>query len=368
MHPVAKALVAVALAVGLAGCTLPRGAAQQSEVLAVDDDPAALPFAVEPVTGATVTRIASWPVPGERALPWIGREPRARQQIIAAGDRMSVTVWTTEENSLLTSATQRFAQLRAATVAPDGTLFLPYLGAVTVAGLTPQAAREQIEAMYGDVIPSAQVQVELESGRANTVSLVGGVARPGDYPMPDRDYTLMALLAAGGGVSPTLKNPQLRLHRGSTVYGIAAKRLFGDPRLDTTLQGGDKVVLIEDGRYFLSLGAARNQSQHPFTQEHVSALDALSIIGGVEDSRANLKGLLILRDYPASAVRTDGRGPPGTRVVFTLDLTGADGLFSARQFRIAPGDLVYATQSPVTSVRTVVQILGSLFGLANQFN
>ena len=88
----------------------------------------------------------------------------------------------------------------------------------------------------------------------------------------------------------------------------------------------------EDRRYFLSLGAAGSQSQHRFTQDHLSALDAVSIIGGVESRRGNPGGVLVLREYPANsgAPRTI-RGPDQSRVVFTVDLTSADGLFSAPQ-------------------------------------
>jgi polysaccharide export outer membrane protein len=50
-------------------------------------------------------------------------------------------------------------------------------------------------------------------------------------------------------------------------------------------------------------------------------------------------------------------------VVFTLDLTSADGLFSAGQFPILSGDLVYATESPVTTAQTVFSILGNSVGL-----
>jgi polysaccharide export outer membrane protein len=52
-------------------------------------------------------------------------------------------------------------------------------------------------------------------------------------------------------------------------------------------------------------------------------------------------------------------------VVFTLDLTTSDGLFSARNFRIQSGDLLLATESPINSVQTVFSLVGGLFGLAN---
>ena len=53
-------------------------------------------------------------------------------------------------------------------------------------------------------------------------------------------------------------------------------------------------------------------------------------------------------------------------MVFTLDLTSADGLFSARNFHIAHGDLVLVTESPITSAQTIFGLVGAVFGLANQ--
>jgi polysaccharide export outer membrane protein len=208
------------------------------------------------------------------------------------------------------------------------------------------------------------VQLQVLQGRANAANLVSGVAKPGVYPLPDSDYTLLSLLAEGGGVEQGLKNPQVRLMRGGSVYGISVSRLFGDPGLDTTLRGGDRVIVEEDSRYFLSLGAAGSEALHVFPKDQVSALDALSLIGGVQDSRANPRGILILREYPRTALRKDGRGPGQERVVFTLDLTSADGLFSAGRFAVLPGDLVYATESRLTSAKTVFGLIGSVLGIA----
>jgi polysaccharide export outer membrane protein len=143
-------------------------------------------------------------------------------------------------------------------------------------------------------------------------------------------------------------------------------RLFAEPQRDVTLRGGDKVIVEPDSRSFLSLGAAGEQNVIPFPRDDVSALDAVSLIGGISASRADPGGVLILREYPTRMVRTDGRGPDRARVVFTIDLTSADGLFSARRFALLPDDVVLATESPVTSVRTVFGLLGQVLGLANR--
>jgi polysaccharide export outer membrane protein len=206
----------------------------------------------------------------------------------------------------------------------------------------------------------------MTEGRQSTVSLVSGVATPGSYPLPDQDFTVLELIAEGGGIPASLNNPQIRLHRGSRVYGTSVARLLAEPRLNTTLVGGDRVVIEADSRYFLSLGAAGREARHLFPQDRVTALDALAIIGGVSDERANAPGILTLRRYPAAAGRADGRGPRHARTIFTVDLTSADGLFSAGQFLIRPGDLVYVTESPLIGARTVFGLIGSVFGLVNQ--
>ena len=366
----------VLLSVALAGCALPRGAGLQSEVLAAaaPQDSAAggsgtvaeSDFAVHPVTRDTLARYAAWPGLGPRGLPWINRQPQEPNRIIAAGDTVSVTVWNTEENSLLTSPGQRFVTLAGLRVSSTGTVFLPYVGDMRIEGMSPERARAAIEERFVEITPAAQVQLDLVEGRQSTVSLVEGVARPGPYPLPDQDYTILSLLAAGGGASSTLRNPQVRLMRGGDLYGIGLDDLLADPARDTTLRGGDRIYVEDDDRRFLSLGAAGAEAQHDFTGPTMTALEALAEIGGVNDNRADPQGVLVLRQYPASAVRADGTGPDRERVVFTIDLTSADGLFSAGEFLIQPDDLIYVTESPLVGTQSVLSILTSGFAILRQ--
>ena len=355
------------LALLLAGCAvLPRGAALRSEVLASPGARAeAADFTVAPVTRETLPIYVHWPAPGEADLRWIERIDQPDSRIIAPGDAVTVTIWNAEENGLLTVPGQRFVTLPEIRISPSGSVFLPYVGERRIAGMSPERARTAIEEAYVSLIPSAQVQLDLSAGRLSTVSLIGGVASPGSYPLPDRDFTVMGLIAQGGGIDATLENPQIRLQRGGRIYGTSVVRLLDEPRLDTTLVGGDMVYVEEDERYFLSLGAAGTEAMFEFPRDRVSALDALSIIGGVSDIRADAQGILILRHYPASAVAPGPSGPDQPRVVFTIDLTSADGLFSAGQFPIRSGDLVYVAESPVTAAGGLIGLIGSAFGLVN---
>ncbi|EYD76930.1 hypothetical protein Rumeso_01452 [Rubellimicrobium mesophilum DSM 19309] len=55
-----------------------------------------------------------------------------------------------------------------------GEVFIPYVGNVRVAGMSPSHARETIQEKLTSVSPSVQVQLELTQSLGSMVSLVGG--------------------------------------------------------------------------------------------------------------------------------------------------------------------------------------------------
>ena len=58
-------------------------------------------------------------------------------------------------------------------------------------------------------------------------------------------------------------------------------------------------------------------------------------------------------------------GPPQERVVFTIDLTSADGLFSAGKFMVQDGDLIYGTESALVPALTIVRLASTLQSITN---
>lgn len=368
MGKLLKGTLAVLLALSVSACgSLPRGAAIEAEIVAGANDEDA-DFAIYPVTKALLPSLAAWPQTGDKHYPWIGHSHGSISQIIKPGDTLNVFIWDSSDNSLLTGPEQRVANLSGMRVSAGGFIFVPYIGKVRVSGRSPDSARQLVQRRLETIVPSAQVQLQMAEGRINTVDVVSGVARPGAVPMPDNNFSVLGAISAAGGVNPGLSNPQVKLQRGHKTYRTSVANLYEDPKLDTRLHGGDKVIVEEDRRYFLSLGAAGQEAQFKFNRDKVSALDALAIIGGVNDARADPQGILILREYPESALQSGERGPRQTRVVFTLDLTNSDGLFSARNFHINSGDLVLATESPVTNARTILGLIGSTFGVIRATN
>jgi polysaccharide export outer membrane protein len=354
-----------------AACSLPRGAALQTEILSKSKT-ASPDIAVYSITKSFLPIVADWPVTGtQEPRRWLRHQHGTSNLIIASGDMVKLVIWDSEENSLLTPAKDKATQIDNVLVSPQGTIFVPYLKEIKISGLSDENARRKIQTQLEEIIPSAQVQLTVTRGMKGSVSLVGGVGKPGSYPIVDPHYTVLNLISQGGGASPVLRNPHVRLIRAGRTYTSSLARIYKNPSLDIVIIGGDKVILVDDERYFRSLGAASKEQIVNFESDEISALDAMSLIGGISDFRANPKGILVLREYSKNAVRSDGSGPSNTRSVFVIDLTSPDGLFSAGRFAINSDDTVLVTESPVTTVNTVLGIIGSVFGIAiraNNFN
>ncbi len=343
-----REILLVVLAIGgLAGCGFPAGAPLQSQILAQADAENAT-FDVVEVTQANLPQIRSWPSTGWRGhYRWLTAGGGGPTNLVRPDDKINLVIWDNQDNSLLASPGHKATNMADIVVSPSGTIFVPYVGEVSIGGLSPRGARQVVQREIERISPSAQVQLKVIPGATNTVDMVRGVQKPGPVQLPSRNFTILNAISAGGGIGTALRNPLVRLIRGGRTYEIPAERLFADGTHNIALRGGDKVIVDEDQRHFVVAGATGDRIVQ-FNREHISAMEALSMSGGLSDSRADPGGILILRDYPASAVRADGRGgPPKQQVVFTVDLTTADGLFAARAFEIHPDDLVMVTEAPM---------------------
>lgn len=352
----------------LAACSLPRGAALQSEVLA-EQDRKAPTFQVVEVTRRATPALALWPASGWKgSYRWLSAGRGPDSSTIQTGDTLDVVIWDSQENSLLASESSRSTPVQGLTVSSSGTVFMPYIGEIALRGLTESEARAILQERMLQIAPSAQVQLNVEPGRNNAVDVVGGVASPGNYPLESRNTRILSVLAMAGGISPSMVNPLVILQRGSEIYETRVENLYAEPGRNALVRGGDQIVVTEDNRTFNVLGAAGSQQVIAFDKERISAMEAVSLMGGLSAARADPKGLLVLREYERHHINPDKPGPEMQQVIFSLDFTNADGLFAARQFQINPGDTLLATESPVTRVQTILGLFGTLVGFASTTN
>lgn len=361
-------VLSIVLIFAVAACgSLPRGAALQREVTReakVENSQ----FQVLPVTRHNAKLISHWPVTGwSGGFHWIKANRGPQSQVLRVGDQVNLRIWDNQANSLLTPVGTNVTVMEGLVVGPDGTIFVPYVGNVVINGLTAGGARSRIQSELAPIAPDAQVQLTTTPGVINSVSVVGGVASPGTYPLPTRDTSILSVLASAGGINETLRNPLVTVQRGNSTYSIPAKDLFENPNKNTRLRGDDKIIVQQDERAFTALGASGSEDLIYFPKEYVTALEAVSLMGGLNDNRADPKGILVLREYPAKHIVAEPlNGPRKPHVIFALDLTSADGLFAARNFLINPNDTVLATESPIVAVRTIMSLFGSALGTTSQ--
>lgn len=352
------------LVLSLGACSPPRGAALTSEILKDDAEAeAGSNHAVVAVSRENIDQIIGWPGSPEPHRNWIGPGRNGSAPLLKAGDSLNVTIWDSEPNSLLVPAGVKQVTLDGVVVTSRGTIFVPYTGEVKVGGLTAERAREALQARLAETSPMVQVSLTSASGDQNTVYLVSGMQTPGAYPLAGRDQTILSTLALGGGIAPGLRNPIIRLIRGGQTYEITASQLLENAAYDTAMRGGDRILIEEDDRYYTSLGATGTERLIYFDKARITALEAISQVGGISEGRADPKGVLILRDYDSGTVRPDGKGPPKAQVVFAFDMTDADALFAARRFPVLSGDTVLVTESRLPATQSILSVFGSALGI-----
>ena len=351
----------------LASCGLPRGAAFESEILSASNANTAAPgeepvysFAVYEVNRLTLPVLQAWPTTGIPQYSWIRAQEQPASLLIATGDSVQITIWDAEDSSIFGAG--GVTALPPTQVNTAGRIFVPFIGDIRVSGMSPTTARQRIEEELVRTVPSAQVQLTVEPGRANTVNLASGFTAAGLFPLTDRNVKILDMFSQAGGPDPTFVSPQVRLVRDGRTFGVPFDALLNNPQLNAAVQGGDRIYIVDDERKFIALGATGSQSLFDFPKVHLSALEALAVVGGVNAGTANPESVLVMREYNAHAVRDGIAGPPQQRVVFAIDLTTADGVFSAGKFMLEDGDIIYGTESALGPALTLFNLGTSVSG------
>lgn len=136
----------------------------------------------------------------ERAEPPTAEDlvPIYEESKIAGGDTISISIF-----ELLAPGEKTSQQIK---VGDGGSITLPILGPLRVAGMTPREIELEIKSQLRarQILEDADVQVQLLESPGLTYSILGQVRRSGAYPIPTPEYRLLNALADAGGVPPEL--------------------------------------------------------------------------------------------------------------------------------------------------------------------
>ena len=353
----------------VSSCGLPRTGPTKSEIYAGSVLRKGDAFIVEVddhVTRTTAVRPALGFTSSFQKVGLLGSDT------INPGDTLGLTIWENVDDSLLAGQASNSTVLEEVQVDGAGYIFVPYAGRIRAAGNTPEAIRTTITDRLKDQTPDPQVQVRRLAGDGSTVSLIGAVGGQGIYAIERPTRTLSAMLSQAGGVTIEPEVAQITVIRGNKREKVWFQDLFQNPEMDIALRGGDRILVETDSRAFTVLGAAGTQARVPFPTQTISAIEALAVVGGLSSVAADPKGVFVFRNEAADIAnqvmgRTDLEG--AQRMVYVLDLTRPNGVFTARDFVIRDQDTVYVTEAPFTqwnkTIGAITGTLGSAQGLAN---
>lgn len=391
VHFLCGVLASLAVAASLQGCALPA-AAPTADVLERPDRARTRASSVEYIlvhTNAEIlplvgkTRYMSWPADFSslKYTPSIALRP---------GDVVSVSVYETGGASLFSTPSNDPTRANGGTqntippqvIEPNGRIMIPFVGPVSVAGLSPQTAGNRIADRLRSEAIRPQVVVTLVSNVSNTASISGEVNKAGLVPLTLRgERVLDAIASAGGSRFPT-SEVDVRLIRGGQQGTMPLTHILAASEQNVVIRPNDNIVLTRNPRTFSVMGASQKVAQYTFDTAAVSLAEGLARAGGLIDTVGNPSGVYVLRTEPealaceivrasgASAFNPERGGPVDpaqirgpTRFLYRVDLSVADGYFKAQRFMLQDKDIVLVSNAEGTQLLKLLAIARGISGI-----
>lgn len=231
-------------------------------------------------TPSTFAPISNAPVPSEYPL--------------GPGDELMIRGWGTIDIDY------------RATIDRNGTIAIPTIGNVPLAGVKAGEAQNVIRAAVGRLYKGVTVNVTFGQLRAITVYVVGQANRPGTYTVSSLSTLVTALFASGGpNANGSMRHVQVK--RGGKVaaeldlYAFIAK---GDKSADIKLQDGDTIFIPPAGGFVALTGKVNAAAVFELKTNSDTIESLLDVAGGLpvvaDPRRAFLERIDPSRNRPRS--------------------------------------------------------------------
>jgi len=191
---------------------------------------------------------------------------------------------------------------RTVRVSGDGTIRIPLVGVIPVAGLTVQEAEKKLRDLLEEkYLTDPQVSVFVKEYGSKKVSVIGAVGKPGVYEMLG-PRTLMQVLSQAGGLTENAGAELYVLRAGEAgkeerlpvrVGDLMANRM---PGLNIAIEPGDVVSVPLDRMVYVYVdGAVKTPGRiEQLASRPITLLQAIAKAGGTTE-RADVKGVQVLR-------------------------------------------------------------------------
>jgi polysaccharide export outer membrane protein len=260
------------------------------------------------------------------------------------------------------------------TIEADGTVKVPFVGALKITNMTPGQAGTLIEQQLQGKAVGPQAIVTLVNNYANAVAVSGDVNLAKVAPLTLRGERLLDVIAAAGGPKYPPYETYVRIVRGKQVGSVLLQTVINDPSQNIGVRPNDQVILTRYPRSFAVLGATTKVSQYTFDMEKVTLAEAVARAGGPIDAIGDPTGIYLFRFEPwfiakeildPAQLQAFGDTPPKfAPVLYHLDLRSAEGYFLAQGIQMRDKDVVLISNSEATQLQKLITIVRGFTGIA----
>lgn len=192
-------------------------------------------------------------------------------------------------------------------IGENGMISFPLIGDVLIGGLSTGEAEAKLARLLseGGYVRDAQVSIFVEQRRrtlANSVLILGHVARPGKYPLQgvseEGVQSLVDLLAVAGGPNGDSAADRLMLFRrdGDNVHKLQIDLTTllreGELQQNVGLIGGD-IIFVPEMDVFYIFGQVQSPGRYRL-ERNMSVMQAISVGGGI-GTRGSERGIQVKR-------------------------------------------------------------------------
>jgi polysaccharide export outer membrane protein len=358
----------------LTGCAgfLPAAGPNTRSVEKAADDPKVTGIQIVDVTDAVARKLIASQKRSLFSETLGGAVPS--DYVIGVGDVVAVSVWEAPPATLFSAgmidvsgvpATSRGTDFPNLMVNSEGVITVPFAGQVPAAGRSLQQIEAEIVRRLQGMAHQPQVLVRLTHNATANVTVVGEVAANTRMPLTPSGERLLDALAAAGGVKQTVSKVTLQVTRGANVYALPLDMIIRDPQQNIVLKPGDVITALYQPLSFTILGASGKNEEVNFEAQGISLTQALARAGGLQDARADARGVFIFRlepvdslDWPVRPTLTtpDGKVP----VIYRADLADPATFFAAQAFPVKDKDMVYVSSAPAVGFQKFLNLVLSV--------
>jgi polysaccharide biosynthesis/export protein len=366
----ASRLIIACIAPAMVACAdLPAEGPTSRELLKSVQQDNPLGFKIVDVTPAVVPLMAEVGAPVFPVAPATGPANK-----LGVDDVLQITVFETglglfssgvQSGSTTMNGNATATILPPVTVASDGGIAIPYIGRVHAAGVSPEDLREYIEDTLSKkkLASQPQVVVNVMTNLSNTVYVSGDVKNAGRYPLTQAPQRLLDAVTLAGSNLHLPFDTTVVLTRGVTQQRTVLGAITPISPQNVLLEPGDRIYVAYEPRTYTVFGASLKPSETTFDTERVTLAQALARTNGLDDEKADPRGIYLFRFERADIARQLGidTNAPLVPVLYHIDMMNPTSFFVAQQFQMRDHDLIYLADARGAQLHKFLELVSAAF-------